>query len=200
MIRLAGYPHLCRLCTASAFRLVNLLHRSHNAPVIYPTPHHFVIEICTRAHFCYKVVHYEIFVWCIVGFVRWVFFLCIIPPPPPIVALTKCGTPGPWFNKYMLSYQHRKSHGGDKTVVTSFYLHNRNSFDDICGLQNVKSRTFHVNRLLNIRLQWTLILNSLLILIFFGEIGHCSFRCGALSHRYAYWHIIVDIWIQLERA
>ena len=32
--------------------------------------------------------------------------------------------PGAWFNIKMLSYQYRKSHCGDKTVVRSSYLHN----------------------------------------------------------------------------
>ena len=32
--------------------------------------------------------------------------------------------PGPWFNIKMSSYQYRKSHCGDKTVVKSSYLHN----------------------------------------------------------------------------
>ena len=32
--------------------------------------------------------------------------------------------PGPWFNIKMSSYQYRKSHCGDKTVVRSSYLHN----------------------------------------------------------------------------
>ena len=32
--------------------------------------------------------------------------------------------PGPWFNITMSSYQYRKSHCGDKTVVRSSYLHN----------------------------------------------------------------------------
>ena len=32
--------------------------------------------------------------------------------------------PGPWFNIKMLSYQYRKFHCGDKTVVRSSYLHN----------------------------------------------------------------------------
>ena len=47
-------------------------HKSHNAPVPYPTIHHFVIEMCTfqlqtgalwdiLAHFCYKVLHCGIF-------------------------------------------------------------------------------------------------------------------------------------------
>ena len=36
--------------------------------------------------------------------------------------------PGPWFNKNVSSYQYRKSHCGDKTVVRSSYLHNRISY------------------------------------------------------------------------
>ena len=37
-------------------------------------------------------------------------------------------TPGPWFNIKMPSYQYRKSHCGDKTVVRSSYLHNGISY------------------------------------------------------------------------
>ena len=37
--------------------------------------HHFVTEMCTCAHFCYKMVHCGIFVKCIVGFVRLVYCL-----------------------------------------------------------------------------------------------------------------------------
>ena len=36
--------------------------------------------------------------------------------------------PGPWFNIKMASYQYRKSHCGDKTVVRSSYLHNGISY------------------------------------------------------------------------
>ena len=36
--------------------------------------------------------------------------------------------PGPWFNIKMFSYQYRKSHCGDKTVVRSSYLHNGISY------------------------------------------------------------------------
>ena len=36
--------------------------------------------------------------------------------------------PGPRFNIKMSSYQHRKSHCGDKTAVRSSYLHNRISY------------------------------------------------------------------------
>ena len=36
--------------------------------------------------------------------------------------------PGPWFNIKMSSYQYRKSHCGNKTVVRSSYLHNGISY------------------------------------------------------------------------
>ena len=36
--------------------------------------------------------------------------------------------PGPQFSTKMLSYQYRKSHCGDKTVVRSSYLHNGISY------------------------------------------------------------------------
>ena len=36
--------------------------------------------------------------------------------------------PGPRFNINMSSYQYRKSHCGDKTVVRSSYLHNGISY------------------------------------------------------------------------
>ena len=36
--------------------------------------------------------------------------------------------PGPWFSKKMLSYQYRKSHCGDKTVIKSSYLHSGNLY------------------------------------------------------------------------
>ena len=41
---------------------------------------------------------------------------------------TVCLPPGPWFNIKMSSYQYRKSHCGDKTVVRSSYLHNGISY------------------------------------------------------------------------
>ena len=36
--------------------------------------------------------------------------------------------PGPWFNKKMSSYQYRKSHCGDKTILRLSYLHNGISY------------------------------------------------------------------------
>ena len=53
--------------------LIVLIHKSHNALVPYPTTHHFVTEMCTRAHFYYRMVHCGTPAWCIVGFVRWVY-------------------------------------------------------------------------------------------------------------------------------
>ena len=41
---------------------------------------------------------------------------------------TGCICPGPRFNIKMTSYQYRKSHCGDKTVVRSSYLHNGISY------------------------------------------------------------------------
>ena len=52
---------------------IDLLHKSHSAPLPYTTIHHFVTEIGACAHICYKLVHCGIFVWCIVWFVRWVY-------------------------------------------------------------------------------------------------------------------------------
>ena len=53
---------------------IDQLHKSHDTPVPYPIMHHFVTEICMCAHFCYKMVHCGIWDWCIVGYVRWVYF------------------------------------------------------------------------------------------------------------------------------
>ena len=36
--------------------------------------------------------------------------------------------PGPWFNIKMLSYQYRKSHCGDNTILWPSYLHNGISY------------------------------------------------------------------------
>ena len=45
-----------------------------------------------------------------------------------ILSLTCLVTPGPQFNIKMLSYQYRKSHCGDRTVIRSSYLHNGISY------------------------------------------------------------------------
>ena len=40
---------------------IDLLHKSHNAPVQHPTVHHVVTEMCTH-------VHISVTTWCIVGY------------------------------------------------------------------------------------------------------------------------------------
>ena len=40
---------------------IDLSHKSHNAPILYPTMHHFVTETCT-------CVHVSVTKWCIVGY------------------------------------------------------------------------------------------------------------------------------------
>ena len=44
------------------------------------------------------------------------------------MAILNANHTGPWFNIKMTSYQYRKSHCGDKTVVRSSYLHNGISY------------------------------------------------------------------------
>ena len=39
-------------------------------------------------------------------------------------------TPGGWFNIKITSYQYRKSHCGDKTILRPSYLHNGISYTD----------------------------------------------------------------------
>ena len=53
---------------------------------------------------------------------------------PVVITLTKlgqyhaCWCPGPRFNINMTSYQYRKSHCGDKTILRPSYLHNGISY------------------------------------------------------------------------
>ena len=56
--------------------------------------------------------------------------------------------PGPWFNIKMLSYQYRKSHCGDKTVVRSSYLYNGISYTG-------KTTSLYWIRALDILREWS---------------------------------------------
>ena len=49
--------------------------QSHNALHKYPTMHHFLTDVCTHAHFCYKMVHCGIRNWCTLGSVTLVYVL-----------------------------------------------------------------------------------------------------------------------------
>ena len=55
--------------------------------------------------------------------IMWVHVTSWLPINMPYMS-----EPGPWFNMKMSSYQYRKSHCGDKTVVRSSYLHNGISY------------------------------------------------------------------------
>ena len=48
-------------------------HKSHNALHKYPIMHLFLTEMCTRAHFCYKMLHFGIWHRCILRFVKGVY-------------------------------------------------------------------------------------------------------------------------------
>ena len=53
--------------------------------------------------------------------------MCIVITTKIFVAICfpiDLGEPGPWFNIKMTSYQYRKSHCGDKTILRPSYLHN----------------------------------------------------------------------------
>ena len=61
--------------------------------------------------------------WCM-GFSNYIWF-SVISYTLSLIGETH---PGPWFNIKMTSYQYRKSHCGDKTVIRSSYLHNGISY------------------------------------------------------------------------
>ena len=57
----------------------DFLRESHSAPVPYPTVYHFVTKC---AHVCSFLVqklwlHCDVFLWCMIGFVRWVQLIWI---------------------------------------------------------------------------------------------------------------------------
>ena len=43
--------------------ILDLLHKSHSVPVLYPTMQYFVTEMCACAHILIKIVHSRISVW-----------------------------------------------------------------------------------------------------------------------------------------
>ena len=52
------------------FMGIDQSHNSYNASVPYPTMQHFATKMRT---FCYKIVHCDIWYWCVMGFVQPVF-------------------------------------------------------------------------------------------------------------------------------
>ena len=66
-----------RCCHPVTMDHIDPSHKSHNASNKYPTMHHFLTEMCTHAHFCYKMVHCWIWDRSIVGFMRLVYWRII---------------------------------------------------------------------------------------------------------------------------
>ena len=61
------------------------------------------------------------------GCLLWVQTPIYILPESIVMYATSCYTGG-WFNIKMSSYQYRKSHSGDKTILHPSYLHNGISY------------------------------------------------------------------------
>ena len=106
--------------------------------------------------------------------------------------------PGPWYNIKMSSYQYRKSHCGDKTVVRSSYLHNGISFtgkmtslywigalaSEICGCNNncVSLQLIYVVHIVNITcdtdwISQTPVDNNSLLVDALACFCHTKYRC-----------------------
>ena len=80
-----------------------------------------VIHLTANISFCWEMGSAEFPIW---PFWWW-------SQNVPVKLLGQChgcGCPGSWFNIKMSSYQYRKSHCGDKTVVRSSYLYNGISY------------------------------------------------------------------------
>ena len=63
--------------TLSKSTWIDLLRESHSAPVPYPTVHHFVTEMCTCVLISGTKLHCDVFLWCMIGFVRWMHLIWI---------------------------------------------------------------------------------------------------------------------------
>ena len=63
------------------------------------------------------------------------------------IGYVKKASPGPWFNIKMTSYQHRKSHCGDKTILRPSYLHNGIFYTGkMASLYWIRALVFHEDR------------------------------------------------------
>ena len=105
-------------------------------------------EICTRLRHCLKIkvprvsperklgkLHEGIMLIFVpekIGHYFWwrVYQMSVISQHPLslITGSSPRNKPGPWFNIKMSSYQYRKSHGGDKTILRPSYLHHGISY------------------------------------------------------------------------
>ena len=77
---------------------------NHNAPIPYPTKHHYATEMNTCAHFCNKFMHCGIFVSCGVGFVRCAYCNLTIPFAVIMILIIQSGHKFAYVTKAELSW------------------------------------------------------------------------------------------------
>ena len=78
---------------------------------------------------------------------------------------------GPWFNIKMSSYQYRKSHCGDKTVVRSSYLHNGISYTGkMSSLYWISPQCCYINRCSTIHAKFDLFYPKVELWITFNNV------------------------------
>ena len=99
-------------CSIESRCMVKMLYRSHFVCVIKNAIHMLTLKMTIWGHVCQKQVY-----------MAW---KSNYTPQNTVIcaSLSMLYIPGPWFNIKMPSYQSRKSHYGDKTVIRSSYLHN----------------------------------------------------------------------------
>ena len=83
---------------------------------------------------------------------------------------------GPWFNKKLSSYQYRKSHCGDKTVVKSSYLHNGISYTD------KMASLYWINPLVACLFRARIVMYRMLAVIIMHEIKTLYMRINSVQH------------------
>ena len=113
--------------------LVNLVSRPQQEPFFkrcsVPRPHFFIFLVQTLISKVHG--HNESQGLLLLSQWTWEYLnhgsFNIILTNHQLMKLVKEG-PGGWFNKKMLSYQYRKSHCGDKTILRPSYLHNGISY------------------------------------------------------------------------
>ena len=107
-------------------------------------------------------------------------------------------TPGPWFNMKMSSYQYRKSHCGDKTVVRLSYLHNGISYTGkMSSLYWIKPRAHFQSHTRPITGQVTSVTYPVIGWAYSEqdtENGPCKVPSRHLNQ---FWFLVNDIWIKI---
>ena len=103
--------------------------------------------------------------------------------------------PGPRFNIKMSSYQHRKSHCGDKTVVRSSYLHNGISYTGkMSSLYWIRAQEIHGIKTVSkqVQLLWYTLVRSERWHTFYA-VGFCTWATLEWEYMYRY-VVIVNKW------